>query len=139
MNPDITLLSLAESRLLTRAGIELLTSEFKDIINFSIQHGPSISLKGPLHCIEENEICPASWQAMMEFIDWGAGFVVSDVELNTRHLLADSNHVKRLMRLIAQRIERNSGQNEKQETLNRRVRLPLVKLSRKHSGSLELG
>jgi len=139
MHREISLLAHSDVRLLMQVALEMRLSELKDLINASIQHGPAISLRGRLHRIDQKVIPPLCWEALMEFIEWGAGIIAHDANDQSCYLLADSSHVERMLRLIAKHLDSDSGQNEKQVTLNRPNRLPAIKPSRKHDDSQELG
>lgn len=139
MRDDITDLSQADTRLLMQAALEISPSELKDLVSDSIQHGPAISLSGPLNRIYQQVIPPNCWEALKEFVDWGAGIIARDPSSQYDYLLADSAHVDRVLRSIAKFLDSVSGQSEKQATLSRQHRLAPTKPSRKYDDSPELG
>jgi len=139
MNTEISQLSAAETKLLMQVTLEMRLSELKDFINASIQYGPPISLGGRLHRIDQDLIFPVCWQALMEFVSWGAGIVVHDQDDQSCSLLVDSAHAERLLRLVEKHLHSDSGQGEKQAILNCPNRLPPIKPPKKPEDSVELG
>lgn len=139
MNNDISYLTLSDARLFMQAALEMRLSELKDLINNCIQHGPAISLGGRLHRIDQKVIPPLCWEALMEFVDWGAGIIACDPNDQFDYLLADSNHVEGVLRFITKRLDSDSGQSEKQATLNHQNRLPSIRPPRRHDDSPALG
>ncbi|SFI61868.1 hypothetical protein SAMN05216206_2560 [Pseudomonas guineae] len=139
MNKDISYLTISDTHLFTQAALEIRLSELKELINNCIQHGPAISLSGRLHRIDQKVIPPLCWEALMEFVDWGAGIIACDPNDQFNYLLADSNHIEGVLRLIMKRLDSDSGQSEEQASLKRQRQIPSIRPSKKHDDSLALG
>lgn len=137
MNNEISYLTLSDARLFMQAALEMQLSELKYLINDCIQHGPAISLGGRLHRIDQKVISPLCWEALMEFVDWGAGIIACDSNDPFDYLLADSAHVESVLRFIAKRLDSDSGQSKTQATLSHRF--PSIMRRRKHDDSPALG
>lgn len=139
MQKEIIELSRLESQMLMRISMEMSLNQLKDLISDSIQHGPVISISGRLHRFEQMVIPPICWEAMKEFVDWGAGIISHHPDNQSCYLLADSAHAERVLRLIAKLLDSDSGQSEKQAKLDSPISLPTIKPQRKHEELSDMG
>lgn len=105
-----------DSKLLMRAALDISFGELKALVNDSIQYGPSPSLRGSLHRIEQQAIPPICWESLIEFVSWGAGIVAQEDNHPHAYLLADSAHVDRVLRSIRKHLDRLDDQGKKQAT-----------------------
>lgn len=139
MARETTYLSHADLQLISRAVREIHITELRDLINTSIQYGPAIIRQGCMHHINQHDLPPIFWKALEIFVEWGAGNICKDQQGSSYFLQAGSDHVDRMLKLIAERLDSTSGQGENQSCLNRPFQRPKTKPKKSHNDSLELG
>lgn len=138
MRDETSPLPQSATHLLMQAALEIPLGELKALVSDSIQRGPAIHLNGPLTRIEQATTPANSWMALLEFTGWGAGVIAHEADAHSAYLVADTAHLERVLRIIANHLESGAGQSEQQAKLSLQKPLP-IKPSRKYDDSPELG
>ncbi|MCV4156573.1 hypothetical protein OD800_13305 [Pseudomonas aeruginosa] len=138
MHDQISPLSRSASRLLAQAALEINIEELKELVSDCIQYGPLINLDNPLTLIDQATTPPIIWEALINFIGWGAGVITRASCINNSLLYVQSAHLERLLRAISKRLDGSASQGERMLELARKLVIPQVRQSRKPSGSHDL-
>lgn len=139
MSHEVRHLSQADLQLISRATREIHVAELQDLINISIQYGPPIIAQGRMHHIIQHDLPPIFWKALGVFVEWGAGNIYKDQHGSSYLLQAGSDHIERMLKLIAERLDNASGQGENQSGLSRPFQRPRIKSKKSYNDSMELG
>ena len=130
-------LSENDLKLISRAVRELNTAELRDLINTSIQYGPPITTRGRMHQINQFDVHPTFWGLLEVFVEWGAGDIYHDQNIDSQSLRANSDHLERMLKLIAERLNSAAGEGDIQSSLIRQFQRQKIKPKKIQDSSLE--